>query len=79
MMPPSGSIMPTSVKAVALLLGFIGIRGITQVLGQFDEKLLVNVFRDSRPSELALSALRLLTIPIIILPAVGLWEGKPWA
>ncbi len=71
--------VPISVKAVAILLGYIGFLGITQLLGKFDNKLLVHVLTESPPSELALSALRLLTIPTIIFAAVGLWEGKPWA
>lgn len=71
--------VPISVKAVAILLGYIGLLGITELMGKFDSMLLIHVFTESTPSELALAVLRVLTIPATIFAAVGLWEGRPWA
>jgi hypothetical protein len=71
--------VPISIRAVAVLLGYIGFLGITQLLGKFDDKLFVHVLTESTPSELVLAVLRLLAIPTIIFAAIGLWEGRPWA
>ena len=71
--------VPISVKAVAMLLGYMGLLGISQLLGKFDNKQFVQVLSEFTSSEWALAVLRLLAIPTIIFAAVGLWEGRPWA